>query len=600
MSDERVWHYVRPNETTRVPRMHIFLDSESTSERTKTGHRQTWRCAVATYRDAPKGRNVKRHQTVYSDPSALWADVSAFTKPRNRTILWAHNLGYDVRITDAWRVLPALGWRIVAHNLAPRGTWIHWTRDGATLLMVDSTSVFPVSLAELAKSHMLAKVRLPGEESTMDQWVARCRRDVDILETAMVAYLDWLESADLGNWQMTGAGQSYAIFRHKHLTHTMLVHADSDALTAERRAMWTGRCEAYWKGRTGHVGVEEWDLSLAYPRLVRDHSLPTRLVGPIPSNVDLQAALARPRTAILAEVDIETSVPCVPCEVDGRMAWPVGHFTTTLWAPELALAIQTGARVRVRRAWLYAADPALKQWAEWIIDALRPDNDVTQPWQRIILKHHARALIGRFGMQYKAWQRFGVTEELATRHSTVYDVQSGATYELSHIGRDVFTEAGTVEWGQSQPAITGYVMSLARVQLWHIIQAMPPRSVLYVDTDSMYTTGEFHDAALALSRTPVGDGLRLKTSYLRAEILGPRQIITDARPRVAGIPSKAVMMADGSLVGEVWESLQSTMRRGTPNAVVTTDRRWKIGAVDHRRIGGPSGWTEPITVDQRR
>lgn len=594
--DERVWHYVRPNETTRIPRRHIFLDTESKNARTKTGHRQSWRLGAAAYRLAEKGRPSRDTLRTYRDPHSLWADVSEFTRSRNRTILWAHHLGFDVRIADAFRALPALGWRVDAHNLASRGTWINWQRNGATLLMVDSTSVFPDTLATLAKSFMQAKVRLPDANAPDDEWMERCIRDVEILRAFVVSYLEWIEAEDLGNWQMTGAGQSYAAFRHRHLTHKMLVHAATDVLEAEREAMWTGRCEAYWKGNTGHVGIEEWDLSLAYPRLARAHNLPTQLVGPLPASQDVLNLLGRTRTAILARVEVETEQPVVPCKVDGRMAWPVGRFETTLWDPELRLAIETGARVRVLEAWKYVADPALRQWADWIIQGLDPANPHITAWQRRILKHWARALIGRFGMQYTKWETFGRTDNHDVKVTTVYDVQTGEEFELTHLGDAVMRADGTTEWAQSMPAITGYVMSLSRVWLWKLIQAMPPNSVLYADTDSMYVRAEHHDAAVALSRTPLGEGLRLKDSYTRARILGPRQVIVDGRARIAGLPKSSTPMPDGSFKGEVWSSLADSLRRGDAAGVITTDRSWKVTGKDYRRVGGRTGWTEPIRV----
>lgn len=594
--DERVWHYIRPNETVRMPRRHIFLDTESKRDKTKNGYRQIWRLGVAAYRQADKGRPARDYLRAYDDPRTLWTDVSQFTKPRTRTVLWAHNLGYDVRIADAFRALPALGWRLDAHNLANRGTWLHWTNAGRTLLMVDSTSVFPAPLATLAKSFMHPKMPLPKDSDPDRVWRERCIRDVEILRQAIVSYLEWIEAKGLGSWRMTGAAQSYAAFRSKHLTHNMMVHADADAIAAERRAMWTGRCEAYWRGNTGNVGIEEWDLSLAYPRIAEREEVPTRLIGPMhPSNA-LAAALHRPRTALLADVEVETDRPTVPTKVDGRMAWPVGRFETTLWTPELRLLAATGAKVTVTAAWRYQTAPALQAWARWIMGELAETNPHTEQWQRLILKHWARALIGRFGMSYTKWSRYGTTTGHDVRASTVYDVQTGEEYELSHVGNTVARSDGVVEWVESQPAITGYIMSCARVWLWDLLQAMPEQSVLYADTDSFYITREHHDAAWDLAQSPIGQGLRLKASYRRANFLGPRQIITDGRPRMAGIPRSADVLPNGTLAGEVWASLTTSLLRGEASTVTTTDRTWKVSGADHRRAPGNRGWTQPLTV----
>ncbi len=594
--DERVWHFVKPNERTRVPRRHIFLDTETVKHKTKTGHVQRWRLGVAAFHRAEKGRQAHGDMSTFKTPAQLWEAVSAWTKPRHRTILWAHNLGFDVRIAEAFTELPRMGWRIEAHNLANRGTWVQWRRNGASLLMVDSSSVFPVALEQLGKAFGLGKLNLPDDGDSFEAWEARCKQDVVILRHAMLEYLAWLEREELGSWQMTGAGQSYAAFRHKHLTHNMLVHADADALAAERKAMWTGRCEAYRKGRIGSGGVEEWDLSLAYARIARRERVPTRLIGPTGADIDLRGMLARRSVALLAEVEVETSVPVLPTTVDGRMAWPIGKFTTTVWGPELALALRVGATIRVVRGWIYQTAPALEQWASWIIDGLTPGPTERPAWQKIVFKHWSRALIGRFGMSYTEWERFGATLDSSVRQINCYDTRTGQDFTVTHLGTDVHASKGVVEWGQSQPAITGYVMSACRVWLWDVCEAMGPEAVLYVDTDSFYTTPEHHAQAVALSQTPLGEGLRCKATYDRALIMGPRQIVTGGKPRIAGLPAGAVRMPDGRYEGEVWTSLAASIKRGTPSTVATSDRTWRIKGVDNRRVDGPDGWTLPITI----
>ena len=96
--DDRVWHYLRRNETTRVPRRHIFLDTESQWKRTNKGRSQRWRLGVARYRVADKGRQAHEAQDHYTAPRELWRAVDTFARPRHRTVLGAHNIGYDVRI----------------------------------------------------------------------------------------------------------------------------------------------------------------------------------------------------------------------------------------------------------------------------------------------------------------------------------------------------------------------------------------------------------------------------------------------------------------------------------------------------------------------
>lgn len=587
----RVWHYVKPNEGKRIPRRHIFLDTEAREERVDNGHVQTWRLGVACFYAALAGKNVRERWRQYTAPDQLWRDVDIHCGAHDRTILWAHNIGYDIRIADAFTALPALGWRLDAHNIQARGTWLTWRKGRATLMMVDSSSVFPTSLEKLGAGFDLPKEPLPSMDGSDGEWLKRCVRDVQILRAAVLAYLTWLENDDLGNWQPTGAGQSWAVYRHRFMTYKLLVHDDQDALAAERRAMWTGRCEAYWHGELTRQVIHEWDFTMAYARIARDHAVPVRLIGPLPPGEEWRAYANSPRIAVLAEVTITTDVPVVPAEDDGRVLWPVGTFDTTLWDVEIEAALRDGAQVVVKRGWLYRLRPALQAWAEWLIGALEGTDPEPPHWQKLILKHWSRALIGRMAMTYTSWEEFATAPTAGTSRFSVYDRATGETTDMLQIGTTIWENAGRVESPQSLPMITGYIQAIARVRLWEIMRALPPNALLYVDTDSLLVTDMNSKHVAALAATPVGEGLRLKRSWDGFAIYGPRQIVTGRDLRVAGVPSRAERESKGVYKGEVWDTLTGSLSRGNTDRVIIRDRVWHIRGVDRRRDGEGVGWT---------
>jgi hypothetical protein len=595
--DSKVWHYITPNEQTRVPRSLVVLGMRASEVRLTGGHEQTWKVAVAWFSKARKGRPAKQSQGVYWTPRDLWQAVSDHCGGSGRTVLWGHNLGYDVRISSAFIDLPALGWSLAAHNLAPRGTWLVWRRERATLVMVDTASVWPTTLASIGAWFGLGKAKMPGPDSPDGAWVAPCERDVLIVRTAVLAYLDWIESADMGNWQFTGSGMSWSTYRHKFMHHRLLVHGDAEANAAERRAMWTGRCEAYWHGTINYQEVQEWDLESAYARIARDINVPVRLVGAIGPRSAWRRALDDPDLAVLGEVTVRTAVPTVPTLHDDHILWPVGSFTTTLWDVEIRAALDDGAEVELHRGWLYRTAPALADWATWILAQLAAPAEQCPLWCKAILKHWSRALVGRFAMQYSTWDIFGAMPTLGAERRTLVDDVEGATYDLMQVGTELWRESGTVEWDQGMPAITGYIMAACRVKLWRIIQQMPPGSVLYADTDSLIFTDSYREQVDRITQIGVGEGLRLKSTYRGFSIMGPRQIVTGERVRMAGVPILAQRIGDHDYVGSVWESLDVALRSGRPAAVRTHDRAWHVTGRDRRRRGRGVGWTSPYKLD---
>src|SRR5208337_4254872 len=137
-------HYIRSNEQARIPARYVILDTESLRERNKRGEVQSWALAVATFLEWTKSGELRQSTTRYETPLELWSAVSDFTKVGRRTVLYAHNLNYDLRITKP--PLPAAAER--------------------------------------------------------EELCARCEADVAILAAAIVAYVNWLRTGQGGNWKM--------------------------------------------------------------------------------------------------------------------------------------------------------------------------------------------------------------------------------------------------------------------------------------------------------------------------------------------------------------------------------------------------------------
>lgn len=597
---QRVNHYIRPNESNRIPRIHVFIDVEWATVQTAWGGRNVFKLGCARLVSRESGRRPKDSTAIYDCPMDMWKAVSAFAGRRARTVVWAHNLGFDARIAEALPILPVLGWSLEAHNFTNRGTWFVWKRGQQTLCMVDAASVFSQPLGQIGKWFAIGKVAIPRDCEDMKRWEARVTRNVEILSTALLAYLRWLEDADMGNWQMTGAGQSWAHFRHRHLTHNMLVHTDKDALSAERRAMWTGRNEAYWHGELKHETVDEWDYHLAYATLARDNPIPIRLVGEMPPRYRWRDKLDDPRIGFLADVTVSCDTPVVPARHNGRIVWPTGTFETTLWDPEIRTALDAGAAITVHRGWLYRTEPAMAQWGDWIIQNMASPDSQVPAWQKDVIKNWARTVVGRPAMQFTGWETFGQPQSDSVDRWDYYDSRTGEHAELLQVGRKLWKSTGLTDWTQSMPMVTGYVMSLARVRLWSLISSMGPHTVLYADTDSILVRSIHHSRVRRVLQSPLGASLRLKRSFEGITIWGPRQIVTGKEIKISGVAHGSTRTAEREFSGQIHESLAHAMKSGNLRSVEVMDRVWKIRGVDNRRVTGQYGWTVAHHLDVDR
>lgn len=588
-------HWIRRNEVTRVPRRHVFLDTETRTVASARGEVQTFRLAVGVFEwQSGKANPLRSSGPVrLESPRAVWTWVDGCTVASKRTVVWCHNLEFDLRISNALVELPALGWALEGIRLDRGGAFATWRRDGRTLTLCDSTAFFPGSLADVGVMVGVAKPALPCESDDIDAWWRRCEADVEILRRAVRQVLDWVEGADLGNWRPTGAGQGWTAYRHKRLTHPVLHHGRPEVATVERESAWSGRCEAWRHGQLSLGPWHEVDFSTAYCQVALDSDVPTRLMGRLsPSAARRYLDPFVGRSALL-RCEVVTDTPTVPTRGPDGVLWPTGRFRSWLWDVEARAARDDGAGVKVLGGWLYASAPALQGWAAWVLELLdRPDVDLS-PLLKVVVKGWTRSVIGRFGSRVNDWQQFGEAFLPSLTLSTLHDGDAGTARRLLTLDRECYVEGASHDSPDGAVHVMSWIMSEARVRLWRMMQTAGLDEVAYVDTDGALVTSQGL-AALQAASIP---GLRLKGSYSRVAVYGPKVIVKDGRLKASGIPSKAVKVAERTWEGEVFASLPAALVAGEGDLVRVTDRSWTLAGTDRRRRHLDAGRTAPIRLD---
>lgn len=586
-SGGRQAHWVKGNAAERIPRRWIVADSEAVRDSTVWGEVQELRCVAAhAWRDDVKtGEAESWHEGISAYAFWEWATQWCYT--HGRTVLWFHNASYDLRTLDAFRILPSLGYELEWCNLDNNVSVCNWRGPNGTLIIADTWTWTNKSLAALQGATGLAKPRLPRDDDSYAAWLARCKADVAITEAVARDLITYVRREGLGNWQPSGAGMGYATWRHKHMTHKVLIHDDVTALAAEREAMHSGRAEAWFHGDAIGGPFTEWDMHMSYPTIAAECLVPAKLRDHDMKPSKAVVKWAREHFGVLARVQVKTTIPCVPARVGERIMWPVGEFTTTLWDCELDLITRTGGTYKVLEQWRYVMRPALKSWAEWSISTCALSDDFITPVQRTWVKHQSRAVIGRFALKHASWERWSENPGGYCGISYLLDADTGEQSRLMHVGSRVFHETERKESDSSAPQIPSYIMAMARVRLWDAVQAAGPANVLHMDTDSLIC----NKAGSVALRAAIAGGLagdwREKKHWRRIRVIGPRHYRTPDRSVIPGVPLSATETRPGVFEGEVWESLSTSLAAGAPGSVRIHSRQWEPKRVDYRRP-----WTE--------
>jgi hypothetical protein len=587
-------HYVTHNRATRIPARFVYFDSEAYRREVPRGEVQTFRCAVAMF-DRRRAGGVGWHDRqvgVFDTPAGLWAWIDARTKPHARTVCVAHNVAYDLRITDGLTLLPALGWELAEIRLNRQQVFARFRRGGRTLVVCDSMSWLPMSLAKIGDLCGVAKLPLPEWDDTDAAWVARCTRDVEIVATAVRRLVEWVRADDLGNWRPTGAGQAWSAWRHRFQSHRVLAHDNEPARAAERAAAWTGRCEVWRHGRPTGGPFTEFDYAAAYAHIGAECEVPAKLVGTSTRPTLAQWSTLSATHAVLAEVVVTTEVPTVPARVDGRVCWPVGAFPTTLWENEVALAVAGGAGVEITRLWWYRRAPAIRDFCRWVLGVLGPAGASFDPVVVAAVKHWSRALVGRFGARWSEWETVGRASSSGLGLSTMIDRTEGASWQLLQVGTQLRRETAVRDGHDTAPAVMSWVMAECRCRLWRLCDLAGMGSVVYMDTDGLIVDRVGAERVLD-ARVP---GLRVKGTWGAIEVLSPRQIVLSGRLRAAGVPTGAVRIGPSTWEAEFWDGMVASLVRGRPGEVGVARRRVNVGGVDARREHLAGGLTAPVRL----
>lgn len=594
---ERQAHYLKPAGSTRLPRYHTVLDVESITQHRNGTWQQHWRLACAEHFHGYVGRPWSEPEPhTYLEPWELWADIHSLMYPDRRHVVWCHNLAYDLRVSGALAWLPQMGYELEGIALEHVAGWARFALGTATLLFVDLASWLPAPLHKVAEDLGTEPVPRPPQDAPQEAHLARCQSDVRIARQAVVELLDMVEGYDLGPWRPTGAGQSHSAWRRRFLTHKCLVHDRLEVLDAERAASWTGRCEAWRHGKLDGQTFTEYDLDLAYCQIAADSLVPTVLLGEAHTLAPARLCQLADSYAVLAECHIRTGVECVPAMGDEHILWPVGEFDTVLWDPELRLAVQCGADVTVTRAWLYRRAPALQDVSEWIIRALADDSGALSRVQRRLLKHWARALVGRCALRYRTWELWGEAESEDVSLGMIHDWQTGDVSELMQVGTQLRVLSEQQESPESMPQIPGWIMSECRARLWQLMQVAGTDHLVYLDTDCLIVDELGARRLARFSEDGGGWPIHVKGRYQQLEVWGPRMLELDGQRRMSGVPLQARTDKDGKLAGEVFVSLRESLMRHQVDTVEVLQRTYDPAGMDRRRLHVESGATLPHTL----
>lgn len=593
-------HYLGRLKTTRVPKRLAFLDVQTSTARHGKRTDHGWACGALGHTHwTDKKRVRKDFLKVFEDAQTMWTELDSFCVAGKRTVCWTFDLPTQLRTSQALIHLPKMGWHLETVVLEPGAAWALMRNGKRSLMFCDLKAWTPYDWERVQNAALtregLSHLPLVGSDRRRNMAYNRAQ----IIREAVLQIFAWVERDGLGPFKPTGSGQSYSAFRRRYLADRILVHDDQDRLRAERVSMWAGRTEAWRHGRISGGPFIELDMRAAYTRIASQCNVPTIAVGG-KCKPTVQAVLSqRGRYEYLCHVQVETEVPVVPASSGQHTFWPVGHFDTWVWSPELALLHSYATKVKIAVAYKYRTAPALQDFSSYVLSVLDapPESNLGLP--TLVMKHWSRTLVGRFGLRYRAWIPFSEDNDPDLSMCTFIDYDENTMTDMLCVGRDMLLLGALEESVESVPQIPAWVMSECRRRLWETMVDIGLERIVYVDTDSIIIATNGDRAYEREITRSYASMWAPKARHIRLSIHGPRNLTADNDRRMSGLPTTAIQAGPSEYRGEVMRSIKESMRHGQLGSVSTVPRRFMFTAPDIRRKHLPGGKTEAFRLEPK-
>lgn len=601
-------HYLRGNAAERAPQRLFLFDTESYWEDAPATRSHRLRLWVGVRIDRRYPDDITKREKWYSGASAQTLADALEGETRSGQTLWcySHNLSFDLALTGLPLVLAERSWEIGRHALASSHPWARYSRNGRRLVLADSSSLLPTSIAKLGSGLGIEKPTLPGNGDTLTDWYARCRVDCEILARSLVSLVDWWQAERLGNWSVTGSGCGWNAYRHRFPPKRVLIDPDASGRALEREAIYGGYRWIRKRGILPRGPYVELDFRHAHLSIAAEHLMPVRRLGRFESLPVDTTWLDRPYLSIIARCRVRTERPCYPVRMAGCVWYPVGEFWTTLCGPELSDARERGNLLEIGAGYYYALDATMRDWGRWVAGLLDGETERVAYAVYQCLKGWSRTTIGRWAVRHGQTVGQWVSIVPDWRVSEGIDASDGSRVVLHHLGHKVEAVKQDVEAENGFPAVLAWVQSWARLYLNRVIDKLGA-AVWQANTDGMLVNLEtirregggywgpdlgngepygsiaasLPDALESLVRPLV---LTRKREGLTAATLSPQHILFAGERHFAGIPRNAERLEPGIYTFWTWPGLGSQLEDGSPGVY-----RQRGRTVDVRSIA-PAGW----------
>jgi DNA polymerase type B, organellar and viral len=566
-------HFLQGNKSVALPANAVWVDTETRPRKIgKSRVEHVLRFGWGCYQRRWTGRRwTSPEWRRFSNPRDFWRWVLEKTRPKTRTYVFAHNWSFDGPVLDSFGILQGDGWVLGQAVIESPPVILSWRKGDRVIEMLDTLNWWRVPLSKLGESIGSAKLPMPSSHAPRRVWDRYCRQDVEVIRRTVLTWFEFLADYDLGGFARTLAAQSLRAFRHRFMSHSILIDNHPYATALSRESYHGGRTECFFLGRVkGPIHV--LDINSQYPAVMRDNHFPTvlRLFARNVTLSELRRWLLS--KCVVARVELETDVPRFAHRVGERLCFPVGRLKAVLTTPDLIGCLKRGELKAVHEAAVYDRAPIFFSFVEEIYKLRQGAVAAGDSTKAYLLKILLNSLYGKFAQSGRVWEKIGDTADTDVRSWVDLDYETGERRSYRQFAGAIQTLEKQPESSQSHPAIASHVTAYARELLWRLMERAGPRNVYYCDTDSLWVSqGGLDRLQGDVDASRLG-ALKLEGTYPWAIFRGAKDYETPLTRKVKGVRKSARWLGPNTVIQEQWTTLTGLLRRGRLDAPETVDQ----------------------------
>lgn len=564
-------HVLKKNHKNVVPETIVFFDTEShvkinldkeeigiiaDGNTIKRYHEHYLTCAIFLN----KGQEDKRiyYKETLND---FWHDVTSINE--KKIYVFSHNAKYDTLVTNAVKYLYEYGYKIV--GFSDDNPFIMRWKGKNEIIILSSTNYYKTSIKELGKTFGLEKLGVDYEGDNEEKEIEYCMRDVEILKTAMMSFINFVKRQDLGNFSMTIAGQAFNAYRHRFMNADIYIHRNVEIVQLERKAYAGGRNEAFSLGKY-NKHVTSYDVNSMYPAVMLENKYPVKLIS-VRKNInvdDLKSILDKGFLAI-AECEVDTKEP-VFFKKDKKLIFPIGRFITYLSTPELIYGIENDLIKKVNLCAIYEGKNIFENYVTFFYNERMKAKKAKDEVHTMLYKLFLNSLYGKFGQKNIVWEKIADTDENVVKEDKVFDIDLWKYRLIKIFGGSIFEKKEDIE-GYSEAtnafcAIAAHVTAYARMKLWQFMKSAELKNVLYCDTDSLFVNDK---GRKNLEKSGLVDDYKL--GYIKKEkeddfiiINGCKDYVFMSKVKLKGVKNGSIKISDNKYICQRWEGYSNFIK----------------------------------------